>query len=208
MGGLRLRHVPSAAAGLRLFFRVGGAARRGPSPGLPARLPPEARCARPPGLPAKVSGTARAARARAWGASGEGARGSRGRSGPPPGRRPVREQKGAGSAVTGVWGAPGRPQARDLGPEEEPCLGGPLSCLSPGRRGREWAGGWGTGCLRSAGSEAADVQVQILELCEGGRRDSCGVISGREMGGGKRSQRNFDRGCTQRSSSWTPRNCA
>lgn len=155
VGGLRRRHVASAAAGLGLFFRVGGAAPRGRSPGLPARLPSR-RAARPPCLPAKVSRAARAVRARVWGTAGEGARGCWGWSGPPQGRRPVRE-KGAGSVGTWMWGAPGRPQARGWGPEGEPCLEGPIPCLLPGRRGRERAGGWETGSLQRAGNEAAAV---------------------------------------------------
>lgn len=141
----------------------------GPEPGLPARRSPAARRPRPAGFPAKVSGAARAARARDWGAAGEGARGSRGWPGPSPWRRTVKEQKGAGSAVTWVRSAPGLPGTRGLGPEGEPRLKGPLSCLLLGRRGKEWAGGWGTGHSQGSGNR---------QLCRcrswsfGGQRES------------------------------------
>lgn len=60
---------PLAAAELGLFFRVGGSAPRGPSPGLPAQRPLAALRAQPKAvsLPAQVSAAALAG-AGSWGA--------------------------------------------------------------------------------------------------------------------------------------------
>lgn len=140
--GLRRHHV-AAAAGLGLFFRVGGAVPRGPNPGLLARRPLVAPCAQPstarPPRPGERGG---AGGKGSLGRSGEGAQSLRRHSRPPPGRRPVKE-KGAGSV--GTWR-------------------GVLSCLLLGRRGKEWARGFRNSVSAESGNEAAAVQVQVLEL--------------------------------------------